>query len=739
MRSLALVLLATSACTKPVAIDQDAGGGPLGVVVPDFSCPGPGCEDGADVGELLVGAAKRSIVPNEYELVNTAYLDARNSETCDPGTPLLGSGHKHRLELSDAQLAAVQVDAPLTVNSETTLAHSHEVVVSRDAQGALHAALSATNDHSHELQVGPFLEPVTVHVLWTAAERQRRCGEMRRRFSDFPSTDCGEDGLCEGDEGWPGADEGENDGKPDWFRDCGADRICPGNIPEEGALANNGLDDDFDGVIDDGPYPGPDFGEGNLKYDGLWQAGFGSNIPSVAVHDPIWARCFAALRGDTSVVICSVDLVGFFWDDVQRVRALVADAMGSSAPDHILVSATHTHEAPDSMGQWGPITNDNDVMPRISGVNPRHMELVRAQLAAAVAEAMTNAQPARLKMVTTRSGTEQLLRDSRDPQVLDDTVTLMQAINKSDNSSIVTVYNWGNHPEILSDVNNQISSDFAHDLRLTLENGLDGTDGRPTIAGLGGVAIYLQGTVGGLMTPLGLDLDDFEGNVTKRRSFAAAQVMGEKLAIIGLQALASESAETVEEGALSVRRKQMDIPIFNTQFHVALLFGLFDRGVHHYDPAELINAGDEFSARNLPHARSEVNRITIGPMAFLSVPGELFPELAVVDSLKEPFPYTPEGRPIIGEDNENPPAIDEGPAGPYLRELTFGARHTMIVGLGNDELGYLIPDYDFKTNEAAPYFEEAPGDHYEETNSTGPAITGMVLGALRGMERWLRQ
>jgi hypothetical protein len=108
-----------------------------------------------------------------------------------------------------------------------------------------------------------------------------------------------------------------------------------------------------------------------------------------------------------------------------------------------------------------------------------------------------------------------------------------------------------------------------------------------------------------------------------------------------------------------------------------------------------------------------------------------------VDSLKAPYPYTPAGQPIVGEDNSNPPDLNAAPAGPYLRELTFGARHTMVLGLGNDELGYLVPAYDFKVDPNTPYFEEAPGDHYEETNSTGPAITDLVIDALRGMERWL--
>jgi hypothetical protein len=43
-----------------------------------------------------------------------------------------------------------------------------------------------------------------------------------------------------------------------------------------------------------------------------------------------------------------------------------------------------------------------------------------------------------------------------------------------------------------------------------------------------------------------------------------------------------------------------------------------------------------------------------------------------------------------------------------------------MLGLAHDELGYINPPYDFKLDEDGPYILEPPGDHYTETNSTGP-------------------
>ena len=52
---------------------------------------------------------------------------------------------------------------------------------------------------------------------------------------------------------------------------------------------------------------------------------------------------------------------------------------------------------------------------------------------------------------------------------------------------------------------------------------------------------------------------------------------------------------------------------------------------------------------------------------------------------------------------------------------------TGVIGLANDELGYILPVEDFKY----PWNPYKPGKHYEETNSIGKDITPKVMNALR--------
>ena len=54
-----------------------------------------------------------------------------------------------------------------------------------------------------------------------------------------------------------------------------------------------------------------------------------------------------------------------------------------------------------------------------------------------------------------------------------------------------------------------------------------------------------------------------------------------------------------------------------------------------------------------------------------------------------------------------------------------------LIGLANDELGYIIPPYNFERNDRSPIHQpEPPGDHYEETNSLGIEAAPRIVGAI---------
>ena len=67
-----------------------------------------------------------------------------------------------------------------------------------------------------------------------------------------------------------------------------------------------------------------------------------------------------------------------------------------------------------------------------------------------------------------------------------------------------------------------------------------------------------------------------------------------------------------------------------------------------------------------------------------------------------------------------------------LKEIaaSYGAENLLILGLANDELGYIVPPSDFLVNKTNPYLEKTMDligeNHYEETNSVGPECAEVV-------------
>ncbi len=493
-------------------------------------------------------------------------------------------------------------------------------------------------------------------------------GNSEYDSSDESFNDCGCDKLCEGDEGWTAADEGEGDG----------------------------------------------------VFQASWMAGFQQGRPAQDVHDELWARTIAVRSGDTTVAIVALDAVGFFYNNVAQVQEEL-DSRGVDV-DQVVVHATHQHEGPDLLGQWGPRTGK-------TGVDSDHLAYVIEQTANSVEEAVAALEPATLhaNAIDTAApfgdkGTRNLIRDSRDPVVVDHIMYTARFVGDG-GDTIASLVNWGNHPEVLSDENTSITSDYPHYLREFVENGVsyDSYD----VAGIGGVCIYINASVGGLMTPLGVTVTDGEGVDHSSSDFDKAEAMGQVLAELALESMGSDSEQIAP--TVAVRSDEFFIPIENYAFQAMFLIDVFDRPVYNYDESE------DLDDDNIPELLTRMDLVDIGGIRILTIPGEPFPELAVggydgslVNTTEDDF---------IDPENPNPPDVDNAPEGPYFVEQ-MGAEYNWIMGLGNDEVGYLIPSYDYVLDDALPFLEEAEGDHYEETNSVGPEAVPRIEDKAAELITW---
>lgn len=445
--------------------------------------------------------------------------------------------------------------------------------------------------------------------------------------------------------------------------------------------------------------------DGDRVFDGIWIAGFGNARAASGVHDDQWARVIVLQQNETMIAFVSLDVVGWFGDDNEPIRDMVADL----GIDFVSVSATHVHEAFDTIGIWGPTLSE-------TGRDPAYIAYVQERAAQAIRDAVSTLRPAHVQYTQLRlrdqpGGTIRYVSDTRDPQIIDDQVRVLRLLEAAGGATIATLVNFAAHPEYMGSDNTLLSSDYVHFLRDGIENGADGPDGARE-DGVGGVAVFVNGALGSQIGPGGVRLQTWEGTSVSRGTLEAAQTMGSQVAYFVLRALGPDGGSITEEVAdLAVRSHRFYVPIENRRYHIAYLNGLFTRALYNYDPNRSIRAS------NLPDVLTEIAVIDVGRAQMITAPGELDPALFVGGYDGS---HTPDGVAIVDTSAENPPDLTMAPPGPYLRELArAGASQVWLLGLTCDFLGYFIPPFDYELATGLEYIVEAPGDHYEETNSIG--------------------
>lgn len=175
--------------------------------------------------------------------------------------------------------------------------------------------------------------------------------------------------------------------------------------------------------------------------------------------------------------------------------------------------------------------------------------------------------------------------------------------------------------------------------------------------------IGMVGALGGMMTPA------MPGN-----RFEDAAQMGVILGEAALTALADVPLQAVD--AIDYRRHLFATPLTNPLFRLAMQAGLL---------TGQLNADGSLT--------TEASLLRIGDAMLFFMPGEVLPKLGLA----------------------------------YKATLcAAGARHAVLVGLANDELGYILPAEEF----IYPDNPFEPGDHYEESMSVGAEVGPALTAAL---------
>ena len=430
-------------------------------------------------------------------------------------------------------------------------------------------------------------------------------------------------------------------------------------------------------------------GNGNGKFDPVWMAGFQNNRPAMGVHDPLWARTMIISNGENKMALTVIDAIGFGADDILTVRKKVPANLNI---DYVVIMSTHSHETPDLVGLWGKT-------PFSSGVNKAYIKQVQEGILTSIIEANKKIRPTIIKVGHDLTGASNLVEDSREPMVMDPRINILQAIDAETDTTLGVFFNWSNHPETLWNKNLYLSSDFPHYLREAIEKGVQRGDST-LIEGLGGIAIFSIGAIGGLMT----SSPDFpipgfqEDRIYLEPNFEKAAAQGYQLAALGIQCLQPGGDNiTIKKATLDIKAKTLELPLANPLYRLAAFMGVVNRGTSSW-----INV------------RTEIAAWQLGDIHFLHYPGELYPEI-LNGGVEKPK----------GQDFNMPPFET-----PSLRSF-IPSKYSFTMGLSNDMIGYIVPKSQW--DEKAPYtykFKDAP---YGEINSLGPETAPILYQEMKGM------
>lgn len=547
---------------------------------------------------------------------------------------------------------------------------------------------------------------------------------------------------------------------------------------------------DFNGCLDrpdgtdcpDGNEPFQDV-DGDGWFDATFIGGYGPMRPANGVHDAVWARAVVISQDEQYVAFVGLDLVGLGWPRIHEARdALAADGFDGS---RLVVSSTHNHQGPDTMGLWG---NPYDFAHPISGTNPEFQQRVADSIEQAVRDAAGSMVAVDLTVgaVNMRdrgpwfSGPafggknpdahmHGMIHDGRDPVVVSDQVLVVQGVSP-DSGTVFTFTNWSGHPEVRGSGNNDISSDWVGAMRDVLE------------AEYGGIALHMPESLGGMQSALNGDIPrvtasgehvlsgevDADGDDVpvwaERDSWDFVTSHGWHLAEAAMDALAD--GETMKAAPIRVEVEPIYVPIENVAYNLLGPSGIFDLGFDQLvtDPALCPELGVSTESGCIP---TQTSRVQLGPIQWLAVPGELLPELAwgfpdddplwgeqvgTLSSRGDGARYFPQ-HPRACDDVDYADCVPTDAVGdcdclrmhasPYA--LSFDAAqqpmfaavdspYKAAFSMADNYMSYIVPEPDFNRHVSLLTDD---GDHYEDTVSPAHNFGTKVLeGQARIAARW---
>ncbi len=413
----------------------------------------------------------------------------------------------------------------------------------------------------------------------------------------------------------------------------------------------------------------------DIRKTNYYIAGYDSNNPAKGVLDDMYSRAVYIddSTGRGGIIMCAVDAVGISRKDINRIRRLVIESGKIPSLRSINITATHTHSAIDTQGLWGEKLYK-------SGRNEDFMRRLVQKTADAIIRAYENRKSGKMYYAVIK--TEDLQFDCRTPDTYDPNLTKI-TFRSDDGKNEICIVNFASHAELLGDETKNVSADFPAYMIKEIEEQNKNAD-----------AVFFNGAIGGMISAK--EIKKVYGN--KINCEAYTKDFGKNLGNL----VNSMTGEKELLPLINVKSKQIKIAADNFVLILARLLKVLNN--------DIARSREKDEA----YIWTETGYLELGgEIGMFLIPGELFPELYNGEFLQP-------------EESANNTKAQ------YRVLNTMGnAKHKFVVGLCNDELGYIIPDNDFILHEALPYINSTKDrlgrNHYEETNSTGRNTARTIL------------
>ncbi|MFM7222524.1 MAG: alkaline ceramidase [Bacteroidota bacterium] len=313
----------------------------------------------------------------------------------------------------------------------------------------------------------------------------------------------------------------------------------------------------------------------NPDKDSLYLAGGKPNRPFMDVHDDLHVKAIHIDNGKQNITLLTFDCIGLLHPVLEEIRAEIRSKSNDIAPEHIVMSSTHTHAGPDVVGIWGKDFTH-------TGVVDRHMMKIKTNAVEAILEARSRRAAASMEYAVGEHG-EDWVKNISEPTELDRTLSVIRFRN-AQQKNIATLTNFACHPTIMDDATTAASADYVWGYYRYMDS-LQG-----------GVNAFFQGSIGGWIQP-----EDVPS------SFEQANFYGTRLAqyASGILKKGKRSATT----DMWFRSNKVEFPVANPMFKVLSKNGIIKRSF-----------GE--------NVQSEIAFFQIGDAQFATHPGETVPQMS---------------------------------------------------------------------------------------------------------------